>query len=68
MQTATATVAGRRRVSFTLPEPAATTFIPRVDVESDGSGQGSECSRRWPRFVDRFEAPEPSLALRRGVS
>ena len=34
----------------------------------DGSGQGSECSRRWPRFVDRFEAPEPSLALRRGVS
>ena len=34
MQTATATVAGRRRVSFTLPEPAATTFIPR-DVESD---------------------------------
>ena len=36
MQTATATVAGRRRVSFTLPEPAATTFIPRVDVESEG--------------------------------
>ena len=35
MQTATATVAGRRRVSFTLPEPAATTFIPR-DVESEG--------------------------------
>ena len=34
MQTATATVAGRRRVSFTLPEPAATTFIPR-DVESE---------------------------------
>ena len=97
MQTATATVAGRRRVSFTLPEPAATTFIPR-DVESegrrstwpptrterypeglrkaralwgkpgDGSGQGSECSRRWPRCVERFEAVVESLALRRGVS
>ena len=96
MQTATATVAGRRRVSFTLPEPAATTFIPR-DVESDGrrktwpptrterypeglrkaralwgkpgdgSGQGSECSRRWPRFIDLVDEVE-SLALRRGVS
>ena len=41
MQTATATVAGRRRVSFTLPEPAATTFIPR-DVESEGR------RKTWP--------------------
>ena len=34
----------------------------------DGSGQGSECSRRWPRCVERFEAVVESLALRRGVS
>ena len=33
----------------------------------DGSGQGSECSRRWPRFIDLVEVVE-SLALRRGVS
>ena len=67
MQTATATVAGRRRVSFTLPEPAATTFIPMCGRPGDGSGQGSECSRRWPRFIDLVEVVE-SLALRRGVS
>ena len=33
----------------------------------DGSGQGSECSRRWPRFIDLVDEVE-SLALRRGVS
>ena len=34
----------------------------------DGSGHGSECSRRWPRCVERFEAVVESLALRLGVS
>ena len=48
MQTATATVAGRRRVSFTLPEPAATTFIPRVDVESEGRRS------TWPPRTERY--------------
>ena len=33
----------------------------------DGSGQGSECSRRWPRAIDLVDVVE-SLALRRGVS
>ena len=47
MQTATATVAGRRRVSFTLPEPAATTFIPR-DVESEGRRS------TWPPRTERY--------------
>ena len=47
MQTATATVAGRRRVSFTLPEPAATTFIPR-DVESPSRGDDAARRSTWP--------------------
>ena len=47
MQTATVTVAGRRRVSFTLPEPAATTFIPR-DVESPSSRDDAARRSTWP--------------------
>ena len=59
MQTATATVAGRRRVSFTLPEPAATTFIPRVDVESEGRRSTWPPTRteRYPEGLRKARAP-----------
>ena len=58
MQTATATVAGRRRVSFTLPEPAATTFIPR-DVESEGRRSTWPPTRteRYPEGLRKARAP-----------
>ena len=62
MQTATATVAGRRRVSFTLPEPAATTFIPRVDVESEGRRSTWPPTRteRYPEGLRKARAPTRS--------
>ena len=60
MQTATATVAGRRRVSFTLPEPAATTFIPR-DVESPSRDDAARRST-WPPT----RTAALSVATRRG--
>ena len=62
MQTATATVAGRRRVSFTLPEPAATTFIPRVDVESEGRRSTWPPTRteRYPEGLRKARAPAPT--------
>ncbi len=53
MQTATATVAGRRRVSFTLPEPAATTFIPR-DVESPSRDDAARRSTWPPTRTERY--------------
>ena len=58
MQTATATVAGRRRVSFTLPEPAATTFIPK-DVESEGRRSTWPPTRteRYPEGPRKARAP-----------
>ena len=66
MQTATATVAGRRRVAFTLPEPAATTFIPR-DVESpsrDDAGRRSTWpptrTERYPEGLRKARAPTRS--------
>ena len=61
MQTATATVAGRRRVSFTLPEPAATTFIPR-DVESEGRRKTWPPTRteRYPEGLRKARAPTRS--------
>ena len=64
MQTATATVAGRRRVSFTLPEPAATTFIPRSgrDVESEGRRSTWPPTRteRYPEGLRKARAPAPT--------
>ena len=61
MQTATATVAGRRRVSFTLPEPAATTFIPR-DVESEGRRKTWPPTRteRYPEGLRKARASAPT--------
>ena len=61
MQTATATVAGRRRVSFTLPEPAATTFIAR-DVESEGRRSTWPPTRteRYPEGLRKAPAPTRS--------
>ena len=61
MQTATATVAGRRRVSFTLPEPAATTFIPK-DVESAGRRSTWPPTRteRYPEGLRKARAPAPT--------
>ena len=61
MQTATATVAGRRRVSFTLPEPAATTFIPR-DVEAEGRRKTWPPTRteRYPEGLRKARAPTRS--------
>ena len=59
--TATATVAGRRRVSFTLPEPAATTFIPK-DVESEGRRSTWPPTRteRYPEGLRKARAPTRS--------
>ena len=61
MQTATATVAGRRRVSFTLPEPAATTLIPR-DVESKGRRSTWPPTRteRYPEGLRQARALAPT--------
>ena len=66
MQTATATVAGRRRVSFTLPEPAATTFIPR-DVETPSRDDVARRStwpptrtERYPEGLRKARAPAPT--------
>ena len=65
MQTATATVAGRRRVSFTLPEPAATTFIPRVDVESEGRRSTWPPTRteRYPEGLRKARAPGAATTI-----
>ena len=65
MQTATATVAGRRRVSFTLPEPAATTFIPRDESPSrDDAARRSTWpptrTERYPEGLRKARAPTRS--------